>query len=55
MSFHTNLQPEDKPAAFTGLIAGVIFVGVIMYGMVLWTNSRFEGHAPPAGAATTAH
>ena len=27
-----------------GLIGGAIFIGAIMYGIVLWTNTRFEGH-----------
>jgi hypothetical protein len=31
-------------AAFTGLIGGAILLGAILYGVVQWTNARFEGH-----------
>jgi hypothetical protein len=34
---------SDKPAAFTGLILGVIALTAIVYGVTMWTNSRFEG------------
>ena len=48
------LHPSDKPAAFAGLIGGAIFIFVVCYAMVMWTNSLFEGHTPgrpaPAGA-----
>ena len=44
-----SLHKEDKAAAFTGLIGGAVLVFVMCYAMVLWTASRFEGHAP-AGA-----
>jgi hypothetical protein len=37
-------QGSDKGAAFMGLIGGAIFIGAILYGVVLWTNARFEGH-----------
>ena len=32
-------------AAFTGLIGGAIFIGAIMYGIVVWTNAQFASHA----------
>jgi hypothetical protein len=54
----TAPKPGDKAAAFTGLIGGAIVILVILYGMVQWTNSRFEGHGPPAAGQTqtkTAH
>ena len=48
------LHPSDKPAAFAGLIGGAIFILIVCYAMVMWTNSLFEGHTPgrpaPAGA-----
>jgi len=37
-------QGSDKAAGFTGLILGAIFIGVVMYGIVLWTNKQFAGH-----------
>ena len=29
-------------AAFAGLIGGALFIGLILYGIVVWTNSHFE-------------
>ncbi|HYD51345.1 MAG TPA: hypothetical protein VEA99_01910 [Gemmatimonadaceae bacterium] len=49
----TQPKPGDKSAAFTGLIVGAIALLAILYGMVQWTNSRFEGHGASTGAATT--
>ena len=31
-------------AAFMGLIGGVIFIGTVLYAVVMWTNTQFEGH-----------
>ena len=51
----------DKKAAFVGLVGGMALIGVLVYGMVLWTNAQFAGHgaagAAKAGgaAAQTAH
>jgi hypothetical protein len=41
----------DMGAAFTGLIGGAIFIGAILYGIVVWTNKQFEGHAAEKKAA----
>jgi hypothetical protein len=44
---------SDMGAAFTGLIGGAIVIGLVLYGIVLWTNSIFAGHkaeAKPAAA-----
>ena len=43
--------PGDKPAAFIGFLAGALAIGAFAYGMVVWTNGRFEGHHknPSAG------
>lgn len=46
--------PGDKPAGYIGLIAGAIVIFGILYGMVQWTNGRFEGHAPPAAGTAPA-
>ena len=44
----------DKRAAFTGLIAGVVLLGALVYGTVAWTNSHYahEG-GERAGAEAT--
>ena len=39
-------------AAFTGLIGGAIFLGAIIYGIVLWTNARFASHHKAEAAVT---
>jgi len=47
----------DKKAAFVGLVGGMALIGALMYGMVMWTNAQFAGHAAEAtgsGATTTA-
>ena len=53
----TQPKPGDMKAAFTGLVVGAVAILVVLYGVVQWTNGRFEGHAPPAAGApaTTAH
>ncbi len=43
MSGHQK-QSSDMGAAFVGLIGGAVFIGVVMYGIVLWTNAQFAGH-----------
>ncbi len=50
---HQQHHPEDKKAAFTGLIVTAVIILVSLYGMVQWTNAQFEGHgeAPAATAA----
>jgi hypothetical protein len=50
------LHSGDKPAAFVGLVGGLVLVLVMVVSIIAWTNSRFEGHtagAPAAGAPTT--
>ena len=57
MSTHSK-SGRDTGAAFAGLIGGGLFIGLILYGIVLLTNRQFEGHAAEAGAkpaATTTH
>ena len=46
--------PGDKPAGFIGMIAGALVIGAILYGMVQWTDSRFEGHGKNPGAGQVA-
>jgi hypothetical protein len=55
---NTMPKPGDKGAAFIGLIASALVIGVVLFGMVKWTDSRFEGHAAgaaPAAGATSGH
>ncbi len=57
MSTHHHDVSRDKGPAFLGLIIGVVVLTAMMYGMVQWTNTRFEGHAagaPAAGAPAAA-
>lgn len=35
----------DIGAGFMGLIGGAIFIGAILYGIVLWTNAKFASHS----------
>jgi predicted transporter len=42
---------SDIGAAFTGLIGGAILIGAIMYGIVLWTNKKFESHSETTKAS----
>ena len=56
MSGHPT-HGTDTKAAFMGLIGGAIFIGVILYGIVLLTNMQFAGKHAAAGehkAAVTA-
>lgn len=32
---------KDMGAAFTGLLLGAVFIGAILYGIVLLTNNHF--------------
>ena len=53
------LHKGDKSAAITGMIVTALALAGIAYGLVLWTNSRFEGHhaaptTPPAAGAPAA-
>lgn len=58
---HATHHPEDTGAAFSGLIAGAIFLGAMMYGIVLLTNRHFEqkkaaeAATPPAAEAPATH
>ena len=48
---------SDTGAAFAGLIGGGLFIGLILWGIVILTNRKFEGHAAPGAkpAAATTH
>jgi hypothetical protein len=51
MSGHQT-ESSDTGAAFVGLIGGALFIGLILFGIVLLTNKKFEGEH---GAATPEH
>ena len=40
-------------AAFMGLVGGAIFIGAILYGIVLLTNNHFKNEAAAKGEAKT--
>ncbi|HYC53046.1 MAG TPA: hypothetical protein VEB19_18200 [Gemmatimonadaceae bacterium] len=55
---HTSHDHKgDARAAFMGLIIGALALLALVYGIVKWTASRFEGHAAPpaAGAPPVQH
>ena len=51
---HHEDVSRDKGPAFVGLVAGIVLLGALVYAMVLWTNSRFEGHGGGEKAAAEA-
>jgi uncharacterized protein (DUF2062 family) len=55
MSGHQQ-ESSDTGAAFMGLIGGALFIGIILYSIVLLTNKKFENEKAEAGhkAAVTA-
>jgi hypothetical protein len=52
MSEHEHTS--DRKAAYTGLVFGVIALGIIVYGIVLLTNRHVEGKegAKPAAGSS---
>ena len=44
---------SDMGAAFTGLIGGALFIGAILYGIVLLTNRHFESEKAEKGEKKT--
>lgn len=48
MSGH-HTETSDTGAAFVGLVGGSLLIGLILYGIVLWTNSLFAGHGAAEG------
>ncbi len=53
----SNLQPEDKKAAMTGLVITAISLFIMAFAIVLLTNRKFAGaeHEKGAPAAQTQH
>jgi hypothetical protein len=48
----STYHPEDRRAAFTGLIVGAVALLIICFTIVKLTNAKFGGHVRPAGQAT---
>ena len=44
-------HPEDRSAAFTGLIVGVVALLVVCFTIVKLTNAKFGAHDKPAAEA----
>ncbi len=44
---------SDMGAAFFGLIGGAIFIGAILYGIVILTNQHFAGEKAEKGEKKT--
>jgi hypothetical protein len=49
MSSHTPTHRSDTGAGFTGLLVGGLFVGLILYSVVLLTNRHFAGEKGEKG------
>ena len=45
----SELQSGDKRSAFIGMIVTSVILFLFAYGIVQWTNSRFEGAESHAG------
>lgn len=45
MSHEHSKGGSDMGAAFAGLIGGSLFIGAILYGIVLLTNNHFKSEA----------
>lgn len=41
---HAPAHGSDKGAAFAGLIGGAIFIAIVVYTLVVWTNNLFDSH-----------
>jgi multisubunit Na+/H+ antiporter MnhB subunit len=47
----TTHHPEDRGAAFTGLIVGAVALIIIVLGIVKLTNAKFASHEKPVAEA----
>lgn len=45
-------HPEDRAAAFTGLIVGIVALTVLIFGIVKFTNAQFASREKPAAEAS---
>ena len=49
MSDHQANAGSDMGAAFVGLVGGALFIGAILYGIVLLTNAHFANEKAESG------
>ncbi len=54
MSDHQANAGSDMGAAFVGLVGGALFIGAILYGIVLLTNAHFANEKAEAGGKKAA-
>ncbi|MEO7963611.1 MAG: hypothetical protein ABIT38_06840 [Gemmatimonadaceae bacterium] len=52
---HSHEPPNDRSAAFTGLIVTAVALFVLVFGIVTWTNSKYAGETGGEKAAQTSH
>ena len=50
-----SLHPEDKRAAFVGMLATAVLLFVMAFTIVKLTNAKFAGHKAEAKAGETKH
>ncbi len=50
MSASTH-HPEDRRAAFTGLIVGAVALLILVFAIVKLTNAKYASHEKPAAEA----
>ncbi len=53
MTAGTPMAGRDTAAAFKGLLAGLLFVGIVVVTITILTNKKFESHAASPAAAET--
>lgn len=53
MSSSHAAPPNDRKAAYTGLIVGAVLVFAILFGVVKATNAQFAAEHGEHGAAAT--
>ena len=52
---HAHAPNVDKPAAYLGLVTGVIFLLVVVVTIVSLTNKKYAGEKAEGAAATQTH
>jgi hypothetical protein len=52
---HPVAHGTDTGAAFAGLLFGIVFIGAILWGIVIWTNASFASHKAGAAPAAQTH
>ena len=53
---HHHPAPNvDKPAAYIGLVTGVVFLLIVVLTIVSLTNKKYAHEAPEGSAAASTH